>query len=63
MYKIIDLAHGFPTREYASAFEASEVAFKLAHRQVLCGNKRVHLSIRDGRRQIMGIDINQKGVG
>lgn len=60
VYRVVDHVHGFKKKKYDTVVEALEVALKLARLQTIFNDRRVHLSVMDGRKQAIEINISQR---
>lgn len=60
MYRVIDHIHGFKKQKYDTVVEALEIALKLARLQTIFNDRRVHLSVMDGSKQAIEINISQR---
>ncbi|MFT8710439.1 MAG: hypothetical protein ABF820_13515 [Sporolactobacillus sp.] len=59
-YRVVDHCRGKQTKRYASRYEATIAAMKLARLQTIFNDKRIHLSVMDGRKQAIEINISQR---
>lgn len=59
-YRVIDHIHGYKKTKHDTINEALSVAFKLAKLQIIFSNKRIHLSVMDGRNQAIEISVKQR---
>lgn len=60
MYRIIDHIHGYKKKRFTTLYEAIDTALKLARFQTMFSDKRIHLSVMDGRHQAIEINIKQR---
>ncbi|MCO7175531.1 hypothetical protein ACFP7A_00945 [Sporolactobacillus kofuensis] len=60
MYRVVDHIHGCKKTKYDTINEALAVAFRLAQMQTIFSNKRIHLSVMDGSKQAIDINVNQR---
>jgi hypothetical protein len=60
MYRVIDHIHGCNKTKYDTVTEALSFAFKLARLQTVFNDKLVHLSVMDGRKQAIDINVKQR---
>lgn len=60
MYRIIDHIHGYKKKRFATLYEAADTALKLARFQTIFSDRRIHLSVMDGRKQAIEINIEQR---
>lgn len=61
-YRVVDHIHGFKKQKFDTSVEATEIAFKLAKLQTIFNDKRIHISVMSGRKQITEINIRQEAV-
>jgi hypothetical protein len=59
-YRVIDHIHGFKKQKFDTSVEATEIAFKLAKLQTIFNDRRIHISVMAGRKQITEINIRQE---
>jgi hypothetical protein len=59
MYKVVDHISGDKKR-FDTFYEAADQALKLARIQTLFSDSRVHVSVMDGHRQAIEINIRQR---
>ncbi|MCO7126188.1 hypothetical protein NIE88_10415 [Sporolactobacillus shoreicorticis] len=59
-YRVIDHIHGYKQKRFSTLYEAMNTAFQVARMQTIFADKRIHLSVMDGRRQTIEISVKQR---